>query len=122
MKILLDTCVWGGTREHLEVSGHDVVWAGDWPEDPGDEEILARAHKERRILVTLDKDFGELAIVHEIAHSGIIRLVNLAAREQGVLCLRIINIYGNKLQAGAIVTAEPGRLRIRPPDRAVEEK
>ena len=40
MKILLDACVWGGTLKDLEVSGHDVVWAGDWPEDPGDEEIL----------------------------------------------------------------------------------
>ncbi|MBW1691626.1 MAG: DUF5615 family PIN-like protein [Deltaproteobacteria bacterium] len=78
MKILLDACVWGGTRKYLESSGHDVVWAGDWPEDPGDEEILARAHNEGRILVTLDKDFGELAIIHEIAHSGIIRLVNSA--------------------------------------------
>jgi predicted nuclease of predicted toxin-antitoxin system len=121
MKILLDTCVWGGTRNYLEDSGHDVVWAGDWPEDPGDAEILARAHNERRILVTLDKDFGELAIVHQIAHSGIIRLVNIAAREQGVVCLRILEIYGNELESGAIVTAEPGRLRIRPPDHTMEE-
>jgi len=81
-----------------------------------------RAHKEGRILVTLDKDFGELAIVHEMPHSGIIRLVNLAAREQGVVCLRIIDIYGNELQSGAIVTAEPGRLRIRPPDGKLEEE
>jgi len=43
MKILLDTCVWGGTLRHLEQFGHDVVWAGEWQEDPGDEEILARA-------------------------------------------------------------------------------
>ena len=50
MKILLDTCVWRGARKNLEVDGHDVIWAGDWPEDPGDEEILAYAHKEGRIL------------------------------------------------------------------------
>jgi predicted nuclease of predicted toxin-antitoxin system len=65
MKILLDTCVWGGARTNLEVAGHDVIWAGDWPEDPGDEEILARAHKEARILMTLDKDFGEIAIARK---------------------------------------------------------
>jgi predicted nuclease of predicted toxin-antitoxin system len=114
MKILLDTCVWGGARNHLEAAGHDVVWAGDWREDPGDEEILAHAHKEARILVTLDKDFGEMAIAREIPHSGIIRLVNFRAREQGVICLRVIGMYGNELQRGALVTAEPGRLRIRP--------
>ncbi len=44
MKLLLDTCVWGGAKKTLEFSGHDVVWAGDWAEDPGDEEILSKAH------------------------------------------------------------------------------
>ena len=29
MKILLDTCVWGGTTEEVANEGHDVVWAGD---------------------------------------------------------------------------------------------
>ncbi len=40
MKLLLDTCVWGGAIKTLEAAGHDVVWTGHWPEDPGDEEIL----------------------------------------------------------------------------------
>ena len=57
----------------LVAAGHDVVWAGEWSEDPGDREILAKAHVEGRILVTLDKDFGELAIVRQQSHSGIIR-------------------------------------------------
>jgi len=60
MKLLLDACVWGGARQELEVAGHDVVWAGEWPTDPGDEEILALAHREGRVLVTLDKDFGDV--------------------------------------------------------------
>lgn len=46
----------------LEAAGHDVVWVGDWDRDPGDREILFQARSEGRILVTLDKDFGELAI------------------------------------------------------------
>lgn len=58
MKVLLDTCVWGGARSVLEAAGHDVIWTGDWEKDPGDEEILAYAHREGRVLVTLDKDFG----------------------------------------------------------------
>lgn len=48
MLILLDSCVWGGARAQLAAADHDVIWAGDWPEDPGDEEILARAHTEGR--------------------------------------------------------------------------
>ena len=115
MKILLDTCVWGGSRQQLEIAGYDVVWTGDLPEDPGDEEILARAYNEGRILVTLDKDFGELAIVRGVPHCGIIRLVNLAARQQAEVCLRAIALHGQELQSGAIITAELGRLRIRNP-------
>ena len=81
MKLLLDTCVWGGAIRILEAAGHDVVWTGHWPEDPGNEEILEKAHDEGRILVTLDKDFGELAIVKGKLHSGILRLVNLSAKQ-----------------------------------------
>lgn len=121
MKLLLDTCVWGGAQKELENTGHDVEWAGDWPEDPGDEEILARAQSEGQVLVTLDKDFGEMAIVRGISHSGILRSVNLSAREQGAVCARVIAKYGKELQSGAIITAEPGRLRIRPPDEELEQ-
>ena len=119
MKLLLDTCVWGGAKKTLASSGHDVVWTGDWAEDPGDEEILAIANNEDRILVTLDKDFGEIAIVKRKPHSGILRLVNLSAINQGIVCLRVIEEYGKVLQSGAIITVEPGRIRIRPPDENI---
>lgn len=113
MKILLDACVWGGVRSELQPAGHDVDWAGEWPEDPGDEEILERAHREGRVLVTLDKDFGELAIVRGIPHSGIIRLVNLSAKQQASACLHVINFHGDELKSGGIITVEPHRIRIR---------
>lgn len=115
MKLLLDTCVWGKAREELVTAGHDVIWSGAWPQDPGDEEILALAHRDGRVLVTLDKDFGELAIVRGSAHSGILRLVNISARQQAAACLRVIAAHGKELEAGAIITAELGRLRVRPP-------
>ena len=120
MKLLLDTCVWGGAVKTLVDSGHDAVWAGDWLEDPGDDEILAKAYEEGRILVTLDKDFGEMAVVHGRPHSGIVRIVNIPARQQGIICLRIIESYGKELQTGAIATVDSGRVRIRPPDEDVE--
>ncbi len=116
MRLLLDTCVWSGGRKVLEEAGHDVVWAGEWPQDPGDEEILNIAEQEGRILVTLDKDFGELAIVRGMKHCGIVRLVNISATQQAVVCLRVLVLHGKELESGAIVTAEPGRLRLRPPE------
>lgn len=113
MKILLDTCFWGGVAQELRAAGHDVVWAGDRKEDPGDDEILKRAHREGRVLVTLDRDFGELVIVHERPHSGIIRLVNLSSRQQSFICLKAIELHGNELKSGAVITAEQAQLRIR---------
>jgi predicted nuclease of predicted toxin-antitoxin system len=114
VKILLDSCVWGGAVGTLRAAGHDVIWSGDWPADPGDEEILGHALTEGRVLVTLDKDFGELAIVRELPHAGILRLVGLSALQQAEVTLRVIQAHGADLAAGAIVTAEPGRLRVRP--------
>jgi predicted nuclease of predicted toxin-antitoxin system len=113
VKILLDTCVWGGVRSELQSAGHDVEWAGEWREDPGDEEILERAHREGRVLVTLDKDFGELAIVHGIPHSGIIRLVTLSSKQQAATCLRVIDLHGAELRSGTIITVDQNRIRIR---------
>lgn len=53
MKILLDSCVSGRLRSPLESDGYDVLWAGDWPIDPGDDQILEFAFREGRILITL---------------------------------------------------------------------
>lgn len=117
MKVLLDTCVSGAlVRPTLTAAGHDVVWSGDWSYDPGDEAILARAHEEGRILVTLDKDFGTLAVQRGRSHSGIVRLVNLATRDQAAVCLRVLAEHGPALLTGAIITAEQTRLRIRLPE------
>jgi predicted nuclease of predicted toxin-antitoxin system len=118
MKRLLDTCVWGGALAKLQAAGHDVIWAGQWEEDPGDEAILACALAEGRILVTLDKDFGELAFARRLPHGGILRLANFPARQQAKACLHVLGLHGTELAAGALVTAEPGVLRIRLPHSA----
>lgn len=118
MRVLLDTCVSGGVREALRALGHDVVWTGEWQTDPGDKEILDLANEEGRVLVTLDKDFGELAVVHNRPHCGIVRLVDFSARDQARVCLSVLERYGSELLDGAIITAEPGRIRIRPPNSA----
>jgi predicted nuclease of predicted toxin-antitoxin system len=121
MKLLLDSCVWPGAVAELAAHGHDVVWVGDWPSDPGDEEILEFALKEGRTVVTLDKDFGELAVAFGRVHSGIIRLVNFRISKHAAVCLGAIEKHGESLVKGAIVTAEPGRLGLRPPPLAASE-
>ena len=116
MRLLLDSCVWGKSCTKLEAAGHDVVAVADWPVDPGDEEILEFAQKENRILVTLDKDFGDLAVLQRKPHHGIIRLVNIPARQQAAVSLRILSTCEADLRAGGIVTVSETSLRIRTPD------
>jgi predicted nuclease of predicted toxin-antitoxin system len=116
MKLLLDTCVWGGAAATLAEAGHDVRWMGETPPDPGDTAVLNLAFDEGRVLITLDKDFGELAIVYGKPHCGIIRLVDLPARRQGSYCVTVLERFADELTRGAILTVTSQRVRIRPAD------
>ncbi|MDQ2807486.1 MAG: DUF5615 family PIN-like protein [Chloroflexota bacterium] len=113
MKLLLDSCIDRRAQPELQAAGHDVDWVGNWPADPGDAAILAHAHQQDRVLVTLDKDFGELAVVHGHVHKGIIRLVRIMARQQGSECVRVCQMYMADLLAGAIITVDPKHIRVR---------
>jgi predicted nuclease of predicted toxin-antitoxin system len=113
MRVLLDTCLSGGVAGLLKESGHDVVSAADWATDPGDDQILGIAFLEARVLVTLDRDFGELAIRLGKPHSGILRIVGFTTRQHAAVCLDVLGRYEADFIAGALVTAEPGRVRIR---------
>lgn len=115
MKLLLDTCVWGGAVVHLRELGHDTIWAGDWEEDPGDREIMRIAHAQQRVLVTLDKDFGEIALKERAVHFGIIRLAGIKVRSQGPRCADALEKYGQRLRAGTVtmIVVEPSRIRHR---------
>ncbi len=116
MRLLLDSCVSPGAANELRQAGHDVDWVGDWEADPGDEEILAAALRETRVLVTLDKDIGELAVVFGHPHCGILRIVNFRAVQQAGTIEQVIGLHGPELETSAIITAEPGKVRIRPAD------
>ena len=120
MKLLLDSCVWGGAKEILVAAGHDVDWVGDRSEDPGDEAILSEAHDNAQILITLDKDFGDLAVFWGAPHHGIVRLVNIPAQQQGQTVHQVLQLHGQELFLGAIVTVDSKRIRIRPPEQNEE--
>ena len=128
MKVLLDSCVWGGAMDDIVAAGHDVVWAGAWEPDPGDTVILAFAHAQGRVLFTLDKDFGELAILKGAPHAGVVRLARIRARDQGPTAVQVLTAHETDLLARAILTVEPDRVRIRlpeseaDPNREVPEK
>ena len=107
-----------GVVEELRALGHDVTWVGEWPRDPGDEAILARAAAEGRVLVTLDEDFGTLAVLHRRPHVGIIRLVEQSVTAHAALTERALQEHARELAAGGIVVIEGGRMRLRRRDPA----
>lgn len=113
MRVLLDSCIWPGAKDQIAAAGHEVEWVGDWASDPGDAEILAHAARHAQVVLTLDKDFGELAVAFGRPHAGIVRLVNARHDQQGPLCLELLSRHGADLANGAIVTAEPSRIRVR---------
>lgn len=57
----------------LRQRGHDVIYVSEMMSGAMDDEILAFAHDEHRLMITYDKDFGELAFRHrQPSHGGII--------------------------------------------------
>ena len=47
--------------EALRAEGHDVAWIREDARGSVEEKVLERAQHEERIVITFDKDFGELA-------------------------------------------------------------
>lgn len=112
--VLLDSCVWGGCVDGLKALGHQVDWCGFWEVDPGDEEILEHAFLKKLILVTMDKDFGELVILKGKDHNGLIRLQGFATWQLAETIHYLLSSYEKELMKGALIVANPNRIRLRP--------
>jgi len=113
MKFLLDSCISKFAVDDLRKAGHDVMWVPELKKDPGDDAILSWSVEEKRILVTADKDFGDLIFVFEKPHYTIVRLVGIRAKYQGKVILQLIDDYKDELLSGALFTVEQYRIRIR---------
>lgn len=62
MRILANENVPGPVVAALRAAGHDVLWAKETMPGAKDRNVLDRAQADARLLVTFDKDFGELAV------------------------------------------------------------
>jgi predicted nuclease of predicted toxin-antitoxin system len=99
---------------HLRHLGHDVTRVGtDHPGNLKDVEVLATAVAEQRILITDDRDFGELVCVRRHPHTGVIyfrlnttRFVVRASRLDAVLAN-----HSDELDQFLIVTEHDVRVR-----------
>ena len=80
--------------------------------DPGDRALLERAVSENRILITMDKDFGELIHLHGRPHTGLIRLPEVRMAQRITLVENLILNHRQALDERAIITVTGGRIRI----------
>lgn len=61
MRLLANENIPRDAVEALRTNGHDVVWVREMGPGSTDDEVLAFAINDQRVLLTFDKDFGELA-------------------------------------------------------------
>ncbi len=114
MKFLLDVCVSSRSLEaFLAGAGHDVLSAVAIDPRASDERLLALALEDERVLVTEDKDFGELVFVRKLPHGPIVRLVELTVDEQVTGMREVLELRAGELVGPVIVTVTRGRIRMR---------
>ena len=114
MRFLLDESADYPLADFLIALGHDVTAiAHDYPFALKDDEVLAIATAEQRILITNDKDFGELIFRRRLSHAGVIlfRLVNEDLDIKRYWLQYVLNHYPDQLHR-FIVIADRG-IRIR---------
>ena len=115
MKFLVDRCAGRRLAEWLRAEGHDVLESQSLGPDPGDRALLEVAVLERRILITIDTDFGELIYRDDLPHAGLVRLPDVPAERRIALLAAVINRHTPALESRAIVTIRGDRIRISLP-------
>ena len=115
MRFLADENFPGDAVTALRAVGHDVAWIRTDAPGSSDPDVLARAVKEGRILLTFDKDFGELAWRSSLPTGcGIVLFrMPISAQSKTVALLTDI-LTGRTDWAGYFAVVEPGRIRMRP--------
>lgn len=117
MKFLLDESADAPIARRLRDDGHSVLCV--WELAPGlsDAEVLARANREKAILVTADKDFGELVFRMLQVHSGVLllRLAGLAPEAKAEIVAEAAREHGSDIPgAFTVVTSTLVRVRKQP--------
>lgn len=78
MRFLVDENIGKSIIAHLQSDGHDVIWVKELKIGMADFEIIELALKDKRVLLTYDKDFGELVFYKHKKHYGIL-LIRVSA-------------------------------------------
>ena len=114
MRFLADENFPGEATRALRAFGNDVIGIGDDAPGSSDVQVLARAAREQRVLLTFDKDFGELAKASPLlAGCGVILFRIPMSRPESVGQQLAGLIMARDDWAGHFSVIEPGRVRMR---------
>ncbi len=114
LKFLLDVGVGNKVGAYLNSEGFDATLIAALDPTLPDSAILAIAQKEERIVITMDKDFGELVYHSGKAHKGVLllRLEDATGDEKVEVMKYIINNFKDQIESKFCVFKN-GRLRLR---------
>ena len=113
MKFLLDESTESRLAAWLASQGHDVAAiARDYPHAPADQDVLAIANREGPVLITNDRDFGELIFRHNLPHTGVIFFRMRPATVEGKIAKleKLFVSHGDRLHSFIVVTER--RIRV----------
>ncbi len=114
MRFLADENFPGSAVTALGAAGHDVVWVRVAAPGASDPDVLAWAVREERVLLTFDKDFGELAKGSALPPGCGVILLRMPMPRPGDVGRRLADlITAREDWAGHFSVIEPGRIRMR---------
>src|SRR5438309_500077 len=114
MKLLDDENIDRRIVDRLRHDGHEVDWVAELSPSVSDEDVLSRATDANAVLVTEDKDFGELVYRRGLSPSGVllIRLEGVDNVAKAEVVSQAVRENEAELPgAFAVVSPEPVRLR-----------
>lgn len=114
MRWLADECVAAPLVTLLRAEGHDVLFVAEAAAGYSDADVVALALTEKRLLLTEDKDFGDLVFRRERAVPGVVLLrIGLESSElKATRLAAAIARYGGGL-FGRYTVIEETRFRSR---------
>lgn len=115
LRILADENIPKEAVDVLRHLGHDVVWIRNLSPGTSDEAILSQAQTENRIVVTFDKDFGELAFRWGLpASSGIILFRITISGPSQTFAIMLSALQSRSDWMGYFSVIEENRIRMTP--------
>lgn len=115
MKFTADEGVDAPIVKILRENGHDVFYIAEEEPSIPDTDVLDIASLRHDILITQDKDFGELVFKNQLPHNGVIliRLAGITAKDKAQKTLDVVNFYGESLH-DSFVVIQVNKVRHRP--------